>query len=36
MTEVERQAVFDECFEHNGAPTDILLPKCRFSLRTPR
>jgi hypothetical protein len=35
MTEDERHAVLDECFEHNDhlRATDILLPKCLFSRR---
>ncbi len=38
MTEDERDAVFDECFEYNDRlrfNVDILLPKYLFSLRRP-
>jgi hypothetical protein len=37
MTDRERDAVLDECFEHNDhLPTDILLLKYLFSHRRPR
>ena len=39
MSESERNAMLDECFEYNDhlrAPTDMWLPKYLFSLPRPR